>query len=307
MQVEISNAPPDSEWTMCIHMLSSPEIENILENSDFICMLNQAAGDRKILAERLNISPEQLINIDAMKQKALYAAKEKRYSAILEAQAEATLDLYEAQAALTEITNEFESVQTQLQNELGYTAEEVDHLANVYLVQNGYVEGLTAKNEELLKSYINCRAEIPDLNQEIAAASDAVAEQDTLLAELEKQLGDATETTGQYTNAQKEAAGTTAELTEEQKALAEEFQNAKESAADSLSSTIGLFDKTSSASATTYQAMRQNMIDNTLAMAQYRENLQKAMDMGFATEAIQKWADGSAESMAEVAAAVKIP
>ena len=41
-------------------LLSSPEIENILENSDFICMLNQAAGDRKILAERLNISQEQL-------------------------------------------------------------------------------------------------------------------------------------------------------------------------------------------------------------------------------------------------------
>ncbi len=41
-------------------LLSSPGIENILENSDFICMLNQAAGDRKILAERLNISPEQL-------------------------------------------------------------------------------------------------------------------------------------------------------------------------------------------------------------------------------------------------------
>ena len=41
-------------------LLSSPEIENILENSDFIYMLNQAAGDRKILADRLNISSEQL-------------------------------------------------------------------------------------------------------------------------------------------------------------------------------------------------------------------------------------------------------
>lgn len=41
-------------------LLSSPEIENILENSDFVYMLNQAAGDRKILAERLNISPQQL-------------------------------------------------------------------------------------------------------------------------------------------------------------------------------------------------------------------------------------------------------
>lgn len=252
-------------------------------------------------------SKAQLVNIDAMKQKALYAAKEKRYSAILEAQAEATLDLYEAQADLTAITNEFESVQTQLQNELGYTAEELDHLADIFVLQNGHVAGLTAETKALLQSYVDCRGEIPDLNREIAAANDAVSEQDALLAELENQLGGATEGTGQLTDAQKEAAETTAELTEEQKALAEEFQNAKESAADSLSSTIGLFDKTSSASATTYQAMRQNMIDNTLAMAQYRENLQKAMDMGFATEAIQKWADGSTESMAEVAAAVKMP
>ena len=45
-------------------LLSSPEIENILENSDFICLLNQASGDRKILAERLNISPQQLRYVD---------------------------------------------------------------------------------------------------------------------------------------------------------------------------------------------------------------------------------------------------
>ena len=41
-------------------MLASPEITNILENSDFIYMLNQAAGDRQILAKQLNISPHQL-------------------------------------------------------------------------------------------------------------------------------------------------------------------------------------------------------------------------------------------------------
>ena len=40
------------------------EIENILENSDFICLLNQASGDRRILAERLNISPQQLRYVD---------------------------------------------------------------------------------------------------------------------------------------------------------------------------------------------------------------------------------------------------
>lgn len=40
--------------------LTSPEIENIFENSDFIYLLNQAAGDQKILASALNISEHQL-------------------------------------------------------------------------------------------------------------------------------------------------------------------------------------------------------------------------------------------------------
>ena len=41
-------------------LLASREIENIFENSDFILMLNQAVGDRAILAKQLNISPHQL-------------------------------------------------------------------------------------------------------------------------------------------------------------------------------------------------------------------------------------------------------
>lgn len=41
-------------------LLASREIENIFENSDFIIMLNQAGGDRQILARQLNISPHQL-------------------------------------------------------------------------------------------------------------------------------------------------------------------------------------------------------------------------------------------------------
>ena len=41
-------------------LLTSSEVENILENSDYICMLNQAPGDRQILAQKLNISPHQL-------------------------------------------------------------------------------------------------------------------------------------------------------------------------------------------------------------------------------------------------------
>ena len=41
-------------------LLASREIESIFENSDFIYLLNQAPGDRAILAKALGISPHQL-------------------------------------------------------------------------------------------------------------------------------------------------------------------------------------------------------------------------------------------------------
>ena len=41
-------------------LLQSKEVENIFDNSDFVYMLNQAAGDRDILAEKLHISKEQM-------------------------------------------------------------------------------------------------------------------------------------------------------------------------------------------------------------------------------------------------------
>ena len=44
-------------------LLASRDIENILENSDYIVMLNQAPGDRQVLAQKLNISPHQLAHV----------------------------------------------------------------------------------------------------------------------------------------------------------------------------------------------------------------------------------------------------
>jgi len=41
-------------------LLASREVENILENTDFMILLSQAQGDRQILAKQLGISPHQL-------------------------------------------------------------------------------------------------------------------------------------------------------------------------------------------------------------------------------------------------------
>ncbi len=48
-------------------LLSSREVENIFENSDFVYMLNQAGGDRQILAKQLGISTHQLILCDPLR------------------------------------------------------------------------------------------------------------------------------------------------------------------------------------------------------------------------------------------------
>ena len=49
-------------------LLSSREVENIFENSDFVYMLNQAGGDRQILAKQLGISPHQLSYVTPLRR-----------------------------------------------------------------------------------------------------------------------------------------------------------------------------------------------------------------------------------------------
>ena len=64
IKISVTNIPwqvvPTAITQNIKDLLSSREVENIFENSDFVYMLNQAAGDRAILAKQLNISPHQL-------------------------------------------------------------------------------------------------------------------------------------------------------------------------------------------------------------------------------------------------------
>ena len=60
---EVDKKPPvkNNQITQNVKdLLSSREVENIFENSDFVYMLTQAGGDRQILAKQLGISPHQL-------------------------------------------------------------------------------------------------------------------------------------------------------------------------------------------------------------------------------------------------------
>ena len=63
-------------------LLASHEVSNIFENSDFILMLNQAAGDRQILAKQLNISPPPAVLCDPLRRGRRAAVLRQRDPAI---------------------------------------------------------------------------------------------------------------------------------------------------------------------------------------------------------------------------------
>ena len=54
------NAYPTAITQNVEYLLDSVQASTMLSNSEFIVMLNQAAGDRAILAKQLNISPQQM-------------------------------------------------------------------------------------------------------------------------------------------------------------------------------------------------------------------------------------------------------
>ena len=58
----VGNLPPAAARRLypTYDLLTSREVSNVFENSDFVYMLNQAQGDREILAKQLNISQQQM-------------------------------------------------------------------------------------------------------------------------------------------------------------------------------------------------------------------------------------------------------
>ncbi len=58
---------PDRYHPECQRPFEQPRVENIFENSDFVYMLNQAGGDRQILAKQLGISTHQLSYVDPLR------------------------------------------------------------------------------------------------------------------------------------------------------------------------------------------------------------------------------------------------
>lgn len=252
-----------------------------------------------------------LAEIDAMKQKALQAAMEERYTASLRAQAEATLAVKDAEYARTVIEKDRSVLQDKLTASTGMTVEKLVELYNSQMLINSAMQaGVTSTDAlaagmalagdavnvlspaqmELVGQLIQMQHEEAALNETIEDGNAAISKQEKEMQDWAKAMGLATDEQGGLSKAADSTAESVGNLTDE-------YEAAEAAARQSIESQIGYFDKLATESDMTASEIVANWQAQRDAINNYNDNLRKAVDMGLAPELVQQLADGSKESI----------
>lgn len=201
-------------------------------------------------------SRAQLENIEAMKQKALFAAMEQQYTDALSAQADAILEVQEAEKALFDVKAERHAVQEQLTAQTGLeSAALYDLYSNQLNAASGLIalsEGtvtLTDEQMKLVQQMIALDAETRNLQQGIDASNETITEYDAKIKEM-------SETMQSWADKQSDALEQTTEAT--QTAL----QEASSAAEDAASAFDDSFSKPTQESAKATGAAVEEAISN---------------------------------------------
>lgn len=252
-----------------------------------------------------------LAEIDAMKQKALYAAMEERYTASLRAQAEATLAIKDAEYARTGIQAQQQVLAEQLTASTGMTVEKLVELYNSQMLINSAMQaGVTSTDalaagmalageavNVLSPAQMELVGQLIQMQTEEAALNDTIEQGNATISEQEKELQDWVKAMGLATGGQGDLSKATDSTTESMEKLADEYEAAEAAARQSIESQIGYFDKLSTESDMTASEIVANWQAQRDAINNYNDNLRKAVDMGLAPELVQQLADGSKESI----------
>ena len=239
-------------------------------------------------------SRAQLTNLDAMKKRAIYAAQEKKYTAALEAQADAILDVQAAERALIGVQTEREALEQQLMEMSGKSAE---HLANLYGNRSLAIHDLTKEQLALYEQIVPLIQEEKKLDQGIEEGNAAIAAQDEELKVLSEGAANAAEDLNQVAVSEEAVTEATETAVETQEELIKRYNDAREAARDSIDSQVGLFEKLDLKSKVTAERIVENWEKQQEAFAKYAQNLQAALDMGLDETLVQQLADGSQQSM----------
>lgn len=260
-----------------------------------------------------------MAEIEAMREKAMFAAYEDQYTAALQAQADAARAAADADMALSEMSAQMKAIHDQLSDSTGKSAEELvamyeasQQVSSVMADYNGVLDESAQETIRLAEAYnslsdeekaqvqelAKLKAEEKNLSNEYKKATGVIEDQKKIVDKLAESQEEATKILKENTEAQEESIEVSQDVIDNVQALADQYTEAKDKARDSIESQIGLFDELKDQSTMSAEEIIQNWQKQQEAIDNYNANLQKAIEMGLAPELLKQLADGSQESMA---------
>lgn len=250
--------------------------------------------------------------IDAMRERAMFAAYEGLYTEAVKAQADAMVVLTDAQAQLTELEAERMIVEGQLSEVTNGQVTEANALSQAIQGMNDAFLGMPASVDEAVTSTTTLSTEQQALNEQlIANASEQAKLNNTIgeaqaaydqygeeIARIEEAMGGMIPQTQKTAEAMEGAGVAVDDVVASLEELDAQYQEAERSARSSIDTQVGYFSELKKSSSDSAEKIIKNWDSQKEGFDRYTANLEKAVDMGLDETLVQQLADGSTESMA---------
>ena len=243
-------------------------------------------------------SQQQLQNLEIMKERALMAAIETKYADTLSAQATATMSVTEAQKSLMDVQAERTLLEQQLTEATGLTIKQLYELDVAQRTGKETTQQLTAEQQAQLLNLTLLKGEEVALNKTITEGQEIIAGYDAEMKELRETYGLTDEAAKGLAEGQEDVSGTAIDATQSVKDLQQSYLEAKEAARNSIDSQIGLFSELKAESDLSADSIVENWKSQQAGFDQYKQDLQKAVELKLDETLVKQLSDGSEESMA---------
>lgn len=302
----LSNAAANREYELTVEALN-----------ELIPELNLAIDEQTGL---VNANKDALLaDVAVWKQNAVTKALQEKYSSELQAQATAEADLlvakaklipineklYQKEYALEEVENKRLSVLKELElweksrtnNEDFWTQEQISEVNEYINELSKQYDDLCKKHNALTDDIRNIKKEQEPLAKDVVAATIIVRSFDDEIANAESAMKLFNESLGETTEVLEPTSDSVEAVKQKIDELTDSYEEAKDSARETISNQIGLFEELQTKSEWTAEKVIANWKAQREAFSNYQTNLKKAQNLGLDDAIVDQLSDGSAESM----------
>ncbi len=250
-------------------------------------------------------------NIEALKQKAVFEARQDKYTDILKARGKAVVELEDAEMSLNNAQQEGKDLAEKLKTvgeELSKVQRERGEIeqrnASSYAAASQASAELADRQGKLSQTanslgleYLNLQNQVSANKDEQNRLSEAIEQGKSTVLQYDEQLKGVTLTTEESSGKNAKLKQTIADVQAQIDQLNLEYSEATETARASIDAQIGCFDALETESDWTAQKIIENWENQRAAFDNYSANLQAAVDMGLDEALVKQLSDGSEQSM----------